>query len=363
MKIGMNNVNIILEISQKAGGRKDMKTISVNDAVGMILAHDMTQIIPGEFKGSRFKKGHIVKEEDIPVLLSMGKEHLYVLELGDNDVHEDEAALRLAKAAAGEGTELKIKNEGKVELIAKYDGLLQIDVDRLMEVIDDDKVMFSTLHKNQVVKRGQPVAGTRVMPLFVSNDIVKRVEDICKDNPIIKIAELKPLKVGLVTTGSEIYHGRVKDSFGPILEKKFHDLGSEIVRQIFTDDTDDMIVNAINGLLQEGVDLIAVTGGMSVDPDDRTPASIRKAGAEIITYGAPVLPGAMFLLGYINDTPIVGLPGCVMYHKASIFDLIVPRIMVGDRPTRKDIKALAHGGLCRNCEVCVYPNCSFGKAF
>lgn len=340
-----------------------MKTVSVYDAIGMVLAHDLTQIIPGEYKGSRFKKGYIFKEEDVKVLLDMGKANIYVLELGPDDVHEDEAAQRLARAAAGTGIKLMPKGEGKVELIAEYDGLLQIDVDKLMEILDDDEVMFATLHKNQMVKEGQVVAGTRVIPLYVSNSVVKRVEDACKDGPFIKVAKLKPYRIGLVTTGSEIYHGRIKDAFGPVLHRKFRELGSEIVHQIFSDDNDDMIADSIKTLLDEGVDMVAVTGGMSVDPDDRTPSGIRKAGAEVITYGAPVLPGAMFLLGFIGDVPVVGLPGCVMYHNTSVFDLIVPRILAGDKPSRKDIKALTHGGLCRNCKVCTYPNCGFGKSF
>lgn len=339
-----------------------MKTVSVHDAVGMVLAHDMTQIIPGEFKGSRFKKGHVVKPEDIPVLLKMGKTQLFVLELGPNDIHEDEAAMRIARAAAGDGIELKVKGEGKVELVAQHDGLLKIDVDKLLEIIDEDEIMFATLHKNQVVKCGQTVAGTRVIPLFVSHEIVEKAEAACKGAPFISVARLKNFKVGLVTTGSEIYHGRIQDGFGPVLFKKFKELGSEVVHQIFSDDNDNMIADSIKTLLGEGVDMIAVTGGMSVDPDDRTPSGIRKAGAEVITYGAPVLPGAMFLLSYIDNVPVVGLPGCVMYHNTSIFDLIVPRILAGDKPTRQDIKALAHGGLCRNCKPCTYPNCGFGKA-
>lgn len=340
-----------------------MKTVRVQDAVGMVLPHDMTQIIPGKFKGSRFKKGHIITEEDIPVLLEMGKENIFVLELEDNDIHEDEAAIRIAKAAAGPGIEIKKKNEGKVELVAAYGGLLEVDIDKLMELIDEDDIMFSTLHKNQMVKEGQVLAGTRIIPLYISNDKVIRAEKLCQGSPIIKVSKLKSFKVGLVTTGSEIYHGRIKDSFGPVLKRKFEALGSKIVNQVFCDDDEDMIANGIKQLLSEGVDMVAVTGGMSVDPDDRTPSGIRKAGADIITYGAPVLPGAMFLLAYINDIPVVGLPGCVMYAKVSIFDLIVPRILAGNKPSRKDIKLLAHGGLCRNCQVCIYPNCTFGKSF
>ena len=340
-----------------------MKTVSVYDSVGMVLVHDMTQIIPGKYKKSRFKKGYVVQEKDIPVLLEMGKENLFVINLEDGGVHEDDAAIRIAKAAAGIGIELKVKGEGKIELVALYDGLLQIDVDKLMELIDQEEVVFATLHKNQVVKQGQVVGGTRVIPLFVSEKIVSRSETVCMDNTIIKVTPLKSLKVGLITTGSEIYHGRIKDAFGPILEKKFGLLGSTVVHQIISDDNDDMISNSIKQLLDEGVDMVAVTGDMSVDPDDRTPSGIRKAGGKVVTYGASVLPGAMFLLAYIGDIPVVGLPGCVMYHKISIFDLIIPRIMAGDKPTRSDIKKLAHGGLCRNCEMCTYPNCGFGKAF
>ncbi|WP_303865029.1 molybdopterin-binding protein [Alkalibaculum bacchi] len=339
-----------------------MRTVPVNNAVGMVLAHDMTQIIPGEFKGSRFKKGYIVEPSDIDVLLSMGKENLYVLELGKDDVHENDAAMRIATAATGCGLDVIAKSEGKVELAAQYDGLLQIDVDMLMDLIDDDEMMFATIHHNQVVKKGEVVAGTRVIPLFVKEDKVIRAEELCMEKPIISVKKLKSSNIGLVTTGSEIYHGRIKDAFGPILEKKFDSLGSKVVKQIFADDDEEMIASSILQLAEEGVDMIAVTGGMSVDPDDRTPAAIRKAGTEIITYGAPTLPGAMFLLGYIKNIPVVGLPGCVMYHKASIFELIVPRILAGERINRRDIKALVHGGFCRNCKECIYPNCGFGKA-
>lgn len=340
-----------------------MKTVSVYDSVGMVLVHDMTQIIPGKYSGSRFKKGYVVKKQDIQVLLEMGKENLFVMNLEDSGLHEDEAAIRIAKASAGFGIELIAKGEGKIELIAMYDGLLQIDVDKLMELIDQEEVVFATLHKNQVVKQGQVVAGTRVIPLFVSEKIVSFAENVCLNNSIIKVTPLKSLKVGLVTTGSEIYHGRIKDAFGPILQKKFGILGSEVVHQIISDDSEDMISSSIKELLDEGVDMVAVTGGMSVDPDDRTPSGIRRAGGKVVTYGASVLPGAMFLLAYIGDIPVVGLPGCVMYHKISIFDLIIPRIMAGDKIKRSDIKKLAHGGLCRNCETCTYPNCGFGKAF
>ncbi len=335
-----------------------MKTVLVEEAVGTVLAHDLTQIIPGEFKGSRFKKGHVIAQEDIPVLLSMGKKHLYVIDPAADDVHEEEAARRIATAAAGEDITLVEKGEGKVELHAAVDGLLKIDTDALENLIDDDAVMFAAIHQNVVVRQGELLAGTRVIPLFVKESVVARAESI---GVFIRVVPLRSMRVGLVTTGSEIYHGLIQDKFGDVLRRKFASYGSTVIEQLFADDDDQMIADCIRRLKQAGAELIAVTGGMSVDPDDRTPAGIRCAGVKIETYGAPVLPGAMFLLGYLDEVPVVGLPGCVMYHGTSVFDLVVPRLLAGEHVTRRDIKKLGHGGLCRNCATCTYPNCGFGK--
>lgn len=340
-----------------------MKEVLVQDAVGMVLGHDLTQILPGEFKGPKFKKGHIIQPEDIEVMLSMGKQHLYVVDKEDTDIHEDEAAMRIATVAAGKGIDLVAPGEGKIELIAKYDGLLKINTAMLGQLIDQDEIMFATIHENQLVKAGQKVAGTRVIPLFVNEAIVQGAEKVCENNAIVEVLPLKNLKVGVVTTGSEVYTGKIKDAFGPVLVRKFGELGSTVVKQVFADDDENMIADCIKQLIEEGVDMIGVTGGMSVDPDDKTPTGIRTAGGHIITYGAPVLPGAMFMLAYIGKIPVVGLPGCVMYSRVSIFDLIVPRILAGEVPSRGEIKRLAHGGLCQSCETCTYPNCGFGKAY
>ena len=335
-----------------------MKTVLVEDAVGTVLAHDLTQIIPGEFKGSRFKKGHVIAQEDIPVLLTMGKKHLYVIDPAADDVHEDDAARRIAAAAAGENVALVEKGEGKVELHAAADGLLKIDPEALERLIDDDEVMFASIHQNVVVQQGELLAGTRVIPLFVKESVVERAESI---GAFVRVVPLRKMQVGLVTTGSEIYHGLIQDLFGDVLRQKFAAYGSTVMEQLFADDDDRMIADCILQLKQAGAELIAVTGGMSVDPDDRTPAGIRQAGVKVETYGAPVLPGAMFLLGYLEEVPVVGLPGCVMYHGTSVFDLVVPRLLAGEHVTIRDIKKLGHGGLCRNCAVCTYPNCGFGK--
>ena len=339
-----------------------MKEIAVEKAVGTVLAHDLTQIIPGEYKGPKFKKGHVITEEDIPVMLSMGKKHLYVLEKDDTDVHENDAALRIASKAAGNGIKLTDPAEGKIELIAEINGLLKIDRERLYQLVAQDEIMFASIHDNIVVREGGKLAGTRIIPLFVAEEVMQKAEAILADGPIIEIIPLKEMRVGVVTTGSEVYSGLIEDAFGPVLVRKFGALGSKVEKQLFADDDDEMIADCIKQLIDDGMDIIGITGGMSVDPDDRTPSGIRKAGGEVISYGAPVLPGAMFMLSYIGDVPVVGLPGCVMYSRTSIFDLIVPRLLAGEKITKADINKLAVGGLCLNCEVCTYPICGFGKA-
>ena len=339
-----------------------MKEIAVEKSAGTVLAHDLTQIIPGEYKGPRFKKGHVITEEDIPVLLSMGKKHLYVLEKDDTDVHENDAAFRIASKAAGHGIRLTEPSEGKIELLANIDGLLKIDRERLYRLVSQDEIMFASIHDNIVVRKDEKLAGTRIIPLLVAEDVMKKAENELAAGPIIEIIPLKEMRVGVVTTGSEVYSGLIDDAFGPVLVKKFSALGSKVEKQLFADDDDEMIADCIRQLVAEGMDIIGITGGMSVDPDDRTPSGIRKAGGQIVSYGAPVLPGAMFMLSYIGDIPVVGLPGCVMYSRTSIFDLIIPRLLAGERITKADINKLAVGGLCLNCKECTYPVCGFGKA-
>lgn len=338
-----------------------MKEVAVEKAIGTVLAHDLTQIIPGQFKGSRYKKGHIIQSEDIDILLSMGKKHIYILEKSDQDLHEDEAALRIARAVTGPQIEYQAKGEGKIELFAAEDGLLKINRRMLDKVVEDDQVVLATVHENRLVKKGDKIAATRVIPLFIKEQSVKKVEEICADAPILEVRSLQNKKVAVVTTGSEVYSGLIEDKFGPVLVKKFKELGSTVIQQVFSDDDEEMIAAKIREMVAAGAEFIAVTGGMSVDPDDRTPMGIRKAGGEIITYGASVLPGAMFMLAYIGNVPVVGLPGCVMYVRTSIFDLIVPRILTGEIPTKKEIKKLAYGGLCLSCQECTYPQCGFGR--
>lgn len=339
-----------------------MKIVPVTEAEGMVLCHDITQIVPGKFKGRAFKKGHIVAKEDIPKLLDLGKEHLYVWEISEDRLHENDAAMRIAQAVAGPGIRLTEPVEGKVSLKAEIRGCLKIDVATLEAVNEVEEVLVSTLHSNQVVDPSCTLAGCRVVPLVVDTAKVRRVEELCRaSGPVVAVKSLRTLRVGLVTTGSEVFHGRIEDQFGPVIQKKIEELGSRITRQILAPDNTAMIVDAIHTLIQEGAEMVVATGGMSVDPDDLTPGAIRAAGGQVVSYGAPVLPGSMFLLAYIGKVPVLGAPGCVMYHKTTIFDLILPRILAGEEITRKDIVRLGHGGLCLECESCRFPDCAFGK--
>jgi molybdenum cofactor synthesis domain-containing protein len=338
------------------------KSVPLEEAVGMMLGHDLTQIIPGEFKGPAFKKGHVIKEEDVSQLLDMGKRNIFVLDPKDGYVHENEAAERIARAASGDGIRLTEPSEGRINFISTGSGLLKINREALLKINSVEDITFATIHGNQIVESGTGLAGTRIIPLATVEKNIAEVESICEEySPVIEVKPFRNLKVGVVTTGSEVFSGRIKDKFGPVLKKKFAKLNCEVIRQVFVSDDIEKTVEAINELIDEGAELVALTGGMSVDPDDQTPSSIRAAGARVITYGAPVYPGAMFMFGYIGDIPVVGLPGCVMYHRASIFELIVPLLVAGEEVTKEYISSLGHGGFCSSCKECRYPVCGFGK--
>lgn len=341
-----------------------MTTIPVRDAVGTVLCQDITRIEPGKSKGPVFRKGHVVRAEDIDILLSVGKEHLYVYEPQAGLVHENDAAERIVAAVAGKHLERTAPREGRIDLKAACDGLLRIDVPTLTAINSLGEITVATLHSLHFVNRGRAVAGMRVIPLLIEDAKLQAMERLVT-GPVIEILPLKSAKVGVVTTGSEVYSGRIQDAFGPVLKKKFAALGSTVMGQMFTNDEERMTAEAIRTFLAQGADMVVVTGGMSVDPDDRTPSAIRASGADILSYGAPVYPGAMFLLAYAQGAagrvPVLGLPGCVMYHKASIFDVVVPRLLAGLELGAEDIIALGHGGFCSQCPECHYPVCPFCK--
>ncbi|CAN7724365.1 molybdopterin-binding protein [Paenibacillus sp. LjRoot153] len=330
-----------------------LREVKVEDAIGMILPHDLTQILPGEFKGRLFRKGHQVTEADIPALLSIGKEHIYVMELQPGYLHEDEAALRMARAIAGTDkcSDLRLTDphEGKVNLKSEIHGLVKIDKAFVDSVNAIDEVVMSTIRSNTVVQGGASLVGTRVIPLIVDEAKVEEVERLAAARraegfTLLEVKPFRKLRVGVITTGSEVFKGRIQDKFGPVVKEKVAQLGSEVVDQRFVSDDSEAIVGEIHALAALGVDLVLVTGGMSVDPDDRTPGAIKAAGARVVSYGTPMLPGSMLMIAYLGDLPIMGLPGCVMHDPYTSFDVLLPRICAGEVIVRSDITEMGYGG-------------------
>lgn len=340
-----------------------LKKINVKDAVGTRLAHDITEIRPGEFKGAAFLKGHEVCHEDICHLQKLGKNHLYLIDLADDEIHENQAAAILAAGLAGEGIHWENSpREGKIGLHAAVDGLLSVDHAALTAFNMVDEVMCATLHSHTLVQKGQLVAATRAIPLVMKRAPVERAAAIAAQNGgVVSVKPLRKARAGVVITGSEVYNGLIEDKFAPILIAKIMALGSEVAGIAFAPDDEAMIVNAIQSHLSNGCDLLLLSGGMSVDPDDVTRTAIRSAGAGEVHYGAAALPGAMFLAAYIGDIPLLGVPACGLHHRITVLDLLLPRVLAGERIGKKELAFLGHGGLCRNCPVCVYPHCPFGK--
>ena len=348
--------------------RQRAKTIPVHQAVGTVLAHDITEIRPGEFKGCAFKKGHIIREEDVCHLQRLGKEHLFVLHLSEDEMHEDDAAYAIANALIGSGVAIEDEpREGKISIIAEHDGLLKIDKEALLAFNMLGEVMCATLHDNTLVKKGQPVAGTRAIPLVVKKDVIDQVVSIAEAARhaggigVIAVKQIRKPRAGVVITGNEVYHGMVKDAFAPIITKKIEEVGGDLVGVYYAPDNKAFIVDRLKELLNAGADLLITTGGMSVDPDDVTRFAIGELGATNIIYGSAVLPGAMFLVASISGVPVLGIPACGMYAKTTVFDLVLPRVLAGEMVGRRELAELGHGGLCMKCSVCRYPVCPFGK--
>ncbi len=339
-----------------------MKLIPTQEAVGHVLCHDMTMIIKDKYKDARFRKGHIVTPEDIPVLLKMGKENLYVWEMEPGMVHEDDAAGQLLALCGGKNMLPTPVKEGKIELRAACDGLFQVDSQHLLAVNSQDEVMIATRKGNTAVKKGDKLAGMRVIPLVIAQKTLDKAIHAAEGKPLLTLKPFVRKTAAIVATGSEVKKGLIQDTFTPVVKEKLATFGIQTISVQYAGDGVDNVAQAIAQARQTGAEMILCTGGMSVDPDDNTPGGIRKSGARIVTYGAPVLPGAMFLLGYFGDgTPVCGLPGCVMYAGATIFDLVLPRLAAGVELTRADFAAYGEGGLCFGCPECHWPDCPFGK--
>ena len=339
-----------------------MKKVPIEKAVGMKLGYDITRIIPGKFKGPLFRKGHIIRADDLDELRKIGKEHIYVWESKSGEVHENEASLRISKAVAGNNVELSEPVEGKITLKSSIRGLFKVRSRLLYKINSIKNITIASLPGNFEVEVNQGIAGVRIVPLTIQEKIIKRIEQLCqKEGTVFSVNKYHNLRVGIITTGNEVYRGLVEDKFGPLLRKKFSYFGTKVEEQILCPDEKQKIVEAIKYFIEQGIDLIALSGGMSVDPDDLTPGAIKESGAKIITYGVPVQPGNMFLLAYLGKAVLIGIPGASLFYKNTILDIVLPRIFAGETFKKQDFIKMGEGGFCSNCSICHYPYCYFGK--
>ncbi len=337
-----------------------MKKISVEEAVGMTLCHDITKVIPGKFKGRAFQRNHVIRQEDVAELLKIGKEHVFVWEEHEGEIHEDEAAVRIAEAVKGTNIEYEKPKEGKSILKSTQRGLLKINSSVLYEVNSLDNISVACLPNNYTVEKGQGLAGVRIIPLTIEESVIERLEAICAGEE--QVLEVKPYlskKVGIVTTGNEVFKGLVEDKFAPVLNEKLEYYGAKNLGQIICPDDLEMIKEAIDRFLSKGAEVIILTGGMSVDPDDLTPTAIRRTGAKVITYGVPIQPGNMFMLAYYKDTVMMGVPGAAMYYPTTSLDVVLPRVLAGEVMEKRDFVMMGEGGFCSFCQECTYPRCYF----
>jgi hypothetical protein len=349
-----------------------MLKVSVTDAIGKRLAHDLSRFVDGENERTPFRKGQIIQNEDIPLLLAMGKENLFVMEMEneskkneDKKIHEEEAAARLAALCRNANIVEAAVREGKIELFAQVDGFFRVDVERQKRINSIDGIVIATRNSLACVHKGDKLAAVKIIPLEIADELLCQAEAVADNTPLVEILPYKLRTAGVVITGSEVKSGRIKDAFEPLLIEKLSAFGIQLTKKIITGDGAQNIANGIAEIRAAKPDLILCTGGMSVDPDDNTPGAIRQSGAKIVSYGAPILPGSMMLLAYFaDDVPIMGVPGGALYKKdrGGVLDIVLPRLAAGIKMTKEDFIALGNGGLCLACPDCHYPVCSYGKA-
>lgn len=337
-----------------------MKKVKVQDAIGMTLCHDITAMVDG-FKGAAFKRGHVITQEDIPKLLNIGKQHVFIWEENAGEIHEEDAARRLSQMTTVNGAHYGSISEGKVQMFADQDGMFRVDKALLAAVNRIGDITITTLPDHYPVKAGDRLASMRIVPLVTEERQIAEAEALCADKQLYDLRPFKPLKVGIIITGSEIYHGRIKDKFERVARAKLAHYPAEILGVHVCDDELDMIVGAGRALLAEGTELLIFSGGMSVDPDDLTPSAIREMGAEIISYGVPSQPGNMTLVAYLDQAALLGVPGAAISRPTTMFDVLLPQIFCGDPLTKDDLIRLGEGGLCQMCDNCHFPNCTFGR--
>ena len=337
-----------------------MKKIKVQDAVGMTLCHDITAMRDG-FKGAAFRRGHVIREEDVPALLDLGKQTVFIWEENAGELHEEDCARRLAAMAPVKGAHYTEPSEGKVLLMADRRGMFRVNT-RLLERINSiGDITISTLPDHYPVESGARLASMRIVPLVTKEEQIIAAERLCAQRKLLDLRPYAHKKIGVIITGSEVYSGRIKDKFEPVVRRKMESYPAEILGVTICDDDLDMIINSAKAYLAKGADFLIFTGGMSVDPDDLTPTAIRRLGAQVVSHGVPSQPGNMTLVAYLSDVAILGVPGAAISLPTTIFDVLLPQIFTGDKLTKDDLIRLGDGGLCQMCRACHFPNCTFGR--
>jgi formylmethanofuran dehydrogenase subunit E len=341
-----------------------LRLVTAEEAAGHKALHDMTCIEPGQSKDAAFARGQQLDVGDVCRLQRMGRFEVYVEDGAQDEawMHEDDAARVMARALAGDGVDCSAEpREGKITMVAEKSGLFTVNEQVLEEFNAIPGVMCATRHAFSVVEQGQQVAATRAIPLYLGRNILEDALDVLNSGPAFEVVPLRKPKVGILVTGTEVFKGLTQDRFIPIVSAKVEAYGCPVAATNIVPDDRERISEAVLAMLHEGVELLITTAGLSVDPGDVTRQGLSDAGVENMRYGAPILPGAMTLLANLGNVDVIGVPACALFFKTTSLDIVLPRVLAGLSPSRRELARLGHGGLCMQCKRCTFPKCPFGK--
>jgi hypothetical protein len=336
-----------------------MKKVALKDAVGCRLGHDLTEINPEKMiKRRLFKRGHLILESDLNRLQDLGKNSIYVWQDDFNKVHEDEAAIVVAPLVAGENILFDPEScEGKISFYAACDGVFKVDVDRLYRINSLEIPSLPTLHTNFPVTRDKQVAAFRIIPLTCERTLIEKIRTIL-DTPLLWVKPFHYRKAGVIVTGNEVFEGRIKDGFVSRFKQKLRNYHAEVIDSVILPDDRERISAAVKRFAAT-CDIIFVTGGTSVDPDDQTVAALADAGVVYQTKGNPIQPGNNFTVGYLAEVCVCAVPAATLYYRATALDVFLPRLLTGERIPKETFFKAGHGGLCHFCKQCHFPVCPF----
>ncbi|MEC9491161.1 molybdopterin-binding protein [Flexistipes sp.] len=338
-----------------------MKKLKVEDAVGEKLAYDITEVnLDTNFKGVAFYRGHFIEEKDLEHLLRLGKEYVFVEEDEAGEVHENDVATAIAPLAAGKNIYYsEAPKEGKIDFFAAADGIFTVDTETVLKINSMEIPSMPTISDKYPVTAGTKVAAFRIIPLTCKKAIFDEMKTIMKQ-PVLSVKKYTISRVSIIVTGNEIYYGKIEDKFTEKLKQKLTKFGVNNINSRILPDDETVIASAVKEESKQS-GLILITGGTSVDPDDKTRLGIENAGVEFVQKGNPIQPGNNFSIGYLNSTTVCAVPAAALFYNITSLDIFLPQILAEIKVTKNDIVSKAIGGLCHQCKVCVYPVCSFGK--